>query len=120
MDANAETEAAIARWQSSIDQARQVTSGTRSRDELSELAAALRGHIAELLPTARAEAGRLWRGGTDWYRLTARLDSIQRHAARALGTGVLTAHVHVRLLALDCQWLLEHYAPDPAGADPTR
>ncbi|MFE4371464.1 DUF6415 family natural product biosynthesis protein [Streptomyces sp. NPDC056835] len=110
----------IARWQRTVDRARQVSSGTRTRDELSELAAALRGHIGELLPVARSRADRLWRGGTDWYRLTARLDSVQRHAEEELGDGVLAAHVQVRLLALDCQWLLERHASDLTGAESAR
>ncbi|MCL7380147.1 DUF6415 family natural product biosynthesis protein [Streptomyces sp. 35G-GA-8] len=111
---------AIAQWQRTIDRARQVGSGTRTRDELAELAAALRAHIGELLPVARSGADRLWRGGTDWYRLTARLDSIQRHAGEELGDGVLATHVQVRLLALDCQWLLERHASDLTGAESAR
>lgn len=69
----------------------------------------LRGHVALLLPGARDEAGRLWRGGTAWYQRAARLDGIARQAEQPLPADPFAALVQVQLLARDCEWLLAQH-----------
>ncbi|MFD5747657.1 DUF6415 family natural product biosynthesis protein [Streptomyces sp. NPDC127033] len=104
-----------------IDRAHAAGLGTGSRGDLTDLAWLLQRHIeGSLLPAARADADRMWRGGTDWISLTGRLDRISRLASEGLRQGVLGAHVHVRTLAVDCQWLLERYGQELAGTGATR
>lgn len=98
-----------------IDQANVAGRGVGTLADLTDLADQLRAHIEGLLPAGRAHADQMWRGHTSWYSLTARLDRIQNQIGEGLGVGVLGAHVQVRLLAVDCAWLLERY-----GSESTR
>lgn len=105
--------------QAVIDQAHSLGRGIGARADLADLAGRLRTHITALLPAAQAHADQLWRGGTAWYTLVSRLDSIRHDAAEGLAAAPLAAHVQVRQLSLDCEWLLTRYGADPAGAEPT-
>ncbi|MFE4370505.1 DUF6415 family natural product biosynthesis protein [Streptomyces sp. NPDC056835] len=100
-----------------IDQADAAGRGVGSRADLAGIADQLRAHIEELLPIGRAHAEQMWRGDTSWYSLTARLDRIQNQIGEGLGVEVLGAHVQVRLLAVDCQWLLERYGSERAESE---
>ncbi|MFI2184632.1 DUF6415 family natural product biosynthesis protein [Streptomyces sioyaensis] len=80
--------------------------------ELEKLEEDLRGHIALLLPGARAAAGRLWSGGIEAHRMAARLDGIERQTRQGLGPGALSAHVQVQQLARDCQYLLARHTAE--------
>ncbi|WP_432002995.1 DUF6415 family natural product biosynthesis protein [Streptomyces sioyaensis] len=95
-----------------IIQALCMGSGRLDRTELEHLEEALRGHIALLLPDARTAARRLWHGSIEAHRITARLDDIARQTRQGLGQGPLSAHVQVRQLARDCQWLLTRRAAE--------
>ncbi|TJZ55626.1 hypothetical protein FCH28_09820 [Streptomyces piniterrae] len=88
-----------------------LRSGTSSMHagEIVDLERMLRGHIALLLPSARQAAERLWRGGIDWHRRTARLDGIERQTRQGLGDSTFSGLVQVQLLARDCLWLLDEY-----------
>ncbi|MFD5114621.1 DUF6415 family natural product biosynthesis protein [Streptomyces sp. NPDC058391] len=105
--------------QAVIDQAHSLGRGTGARADLADLAGRLRTHITALLPAAQAHADQLWRGGTAWYTLVSRLDSIRQDTAEGLAVAPLAAHVQVRQLSLDCEWLLTRYGADLAGAEPT-
>ncbi|RYJ26495.1 hypothetical protein CU044_3788 [Streptomyces sp. L-9-10] len=100
--------------QATIDQADAAGRGVGTRTDLAGIADQLQAHIKALLPAGRAHAAQMWRGDTSWYSLTARLDRIQNQIGEGLGEGVLGAHVQVRLLAVDCQWLLERYGSELA------
>ncbi|MGW6598518.1 DUF6415 family natural product biosynthesis protein [Streptomyces sp. NPDC055036] len=103
-----------------IDQAVSAGRGVGTLPDLTAIADQLRTHIEALLPAGRAHADQMWRGDTSWYSLTARLDRIENEIGEGLGTGVLGAHVQVRLLAVDCAWLLERYGTDHAGSESAR
>ncbi|MFD5781125.1 DUF6415 family natural product biosynthesis protein [Streptomyces sp. NPDC126933] len=105
--------------QAVIDQAHSLGRGIGARADLADLAGRLRTHITALLPAAQAHADQLWRGGTAWYTLVSRLDSIRQDTAEGLAVAPLAAHVQVRQLSLDCEWLLTRYGADLAGAEPT-
>ncbi|WP_329143403.1 DUF6415 family natural product biosynthesis protein [Streptomyces sp. NBC_01456] len=83
-----------------------LSAGPLDRDAMTALHEALRGHVALLLPIARGDADRLWRGGTAWYQRAARLDGIARQAEQPLPVDPFAALVQVQLLARDCEWLL--------------
>ncbi|MFJ9031094.1 DUF6415 family natural product biosynthesis protein [Streptomyces sp. NPDC102274] len=100
-----------------INQADAAGHGVGTRADLTDIANQLQAHIEALLPAGRAHAAQMWRGGQCWYSLTARLDRIQNQIGEGLGVGVLGAHVQVRLLAVDCQWLLERYGSERAGSE---
>ncbi|MFE7127977.1 DUF6415 family natural product biosynthesis protein [Streptomyces sp. NPDC057617] len=114
-----ETDAASA-VQIAIDRARVVGHGACTHEELDRLAGELRGHITQLLPVAQARADRLWRGSREWYVLAARLNSISTEVEEPLAASRLAAHVQVRLLALDCAWLLTRYDADLPEQEPAR
>ncbi|MGW6743800.1 DUF6415 family natural product biosynthesis protein [Streptomyces sp. NPDC055025] len=101
--------------QTAIDKARLVGYGAGTHEELDRLATDLRGHVAQILPVARAQVDQLWRGSREWYVLATRLNSISTDAEQPLATGKLAAHVQVRLLALDCEWLLTRYGEELPG-----
>ncbi|MEV6419907.1 DUF6415 family natural product biosynthesis protein [Streptomyces sp. NPDC051662] len=103
-----------------IDQADAVGRSVGTLADLTDIADQLQAHIEALLPAARAHAEQMWRGDTPWYSLTARLDRIQNQIGEGLGAGVLGAHVQVRLLAIDCAWLLERYGRNHAGSESAR
>jgi hypothetical protein len=84
-----------------------LSAGPLDREAMADLHEALRGHVALLLPGAREDASRLWRGGTAWYQRAARLDGIARQAEQALVADLFAAMVQVQLLARDCEWLLD-------------
>lgn len=48
-------------------------------------------------------------------QVRARLNSIRYQTAIGLGNGLVSAHMQVRCLARDCQWLVQQHA---AGARP--
>ncbi|MFF3754557.1 DUF6415 family natural product biosynthesis protein [Streptomyces sp. NPDC002018] len=98
-----------------INRARAVGYRAGTHEELDRLATDLRGYATELLPAAQAEVERMWRGSREWYVLSSRLHSISTDAEQPLATGTLAAHVQVRLLALDCEWLLTRYGPPRPG-----
>lgn len=89
--------------------------GPLDLEAMAGLHEALRGHVALLLPSAREEAGRLWRGGTAWYQRAARLDGIARQAEQPLPGDPFAAMVQVQLLARDCEWLLAQQSGPPGG-----
>ncbi|MGA4875799.1 DUF6415 family natural product biosynthesis protein [Streptomyces lydicamycinicus] len=89
-----------------IRQALRFSSGPLDRDAMAGLHETLRGHVNLLLPIARGDADRLWRGGTAWYQRAARLDGISRQAEQPLAIDPFAAMVQVQLLARDCEWLL--------------
>ncbi|WP_066950860.1 DUF6415 family natural product biosynthesis protein [Streptomyces lushanensis] len=95
---------------SAIDRARGVGYRAGTHEELDLLATDLRAYVTEMLPVAQAQAERMWHGSREWYVLNSRLHSISTEAEQPLATGTLAAHVQVRLLALDCEWLLTHFA----------
>ncbi|WP_411134921.1 DUF6415 family natural product biosynthesis protein [Streptomyces sp. C10] len=99
----------VATVQSTIDAARALRGASAEPGELVDLELLLRGHIAELLTEAKAAADLMWRGSMEWSLLMGRLSSIRFQAGRGLGEGVLSAHVQIAQLALDCQWLLDEY-----------
>ncbi|WP_399123440.1 DUF6415 family natural product biosynthesis protein [Streptomyces sp. N2A] len=66
----------------------------------------LRGHVALLLSEARKAARHLELGSIEAQRLKDRLEAVERNAQQGLGDGRLSAHVQVRQLARDCQYLL--------------
>ncbi|WP_046500822.1 DUF6415 family natural product biosynthesis protein [Streptomyces odonnellii] len=103
-----------------VDKARAVGYGTGSHEELNKLATELRGYITQLLPVAQARADHMWHGSREWYVLTSRLHGITTEVERPLAVAKLAAHVQVRLLALDCEWLSMWYGTDLPTADPTR
>ncbi|MFD5748131.1 DUF6415 family natural product biosynthesis protein [Streptomyces sp. NPDC127033] len=104
----------------SIDRGHAVLQGTSDREELMALADELRCHIDVLLPVARVAVDKLWRGGPDWISLTRRLDFIRNQSHGELGRTTLLAHINVRTLALDCEWLLREFGTDLAETEPTR
>ncbi|MEU7178702.1 MULTISPECIES: DUF6415 family natural product biosynthesis protein [Streptomyces] len=83
--------------------------GRLDLSELAELETILAGHIALLLPYVAAESDHLRPRSGEWYRQKAHLRGIERQVQQGLGDGVLSAHVQVRQLARDCQWLLERH-----------
>ncbi|WP_158795002.1 DUF6415 family natural product biosynthesis protein [Streptomyces sp. NRRL S-337] len=95
-----------------ISRALRLGSGRPDLGALAELEEELRGHVAALLPVARASAQRLWPSSIEAHRLTARLDGIERQAELGPAVDVFTAHVQVQLLARDCQWLLTRYTAE--------
>ncbi|MFG2098945.1 DUF6415 family natural product biosynthesis protein [Streptomyces sp. NPDC048612] len=99
----------IATVQSTIDEAQALRGSSAEPRELADLELLLRGHIAELLVEAKDSADLMWRGSMEWSLLTGRLSGIRFQAGRGLGEGVLSAHVQIAQLALDCQWLLDEY-----------
>ncbi|MCW7990149.1 hypothetical protein XF35_34090 [Streptomyces platensis subsp. clarensis] len=94
---------------STINEAQALHGSSAQPDELVDLELLLRGHIAELLTEAKAAADLMWRGSMEWSLLMGRLSGIRFQADRGLGEGVLSAHVQIAQLALDCQWLLDEY-----------
>lgn len=106
--------------QTAIDKARVVGHGAGTHEELEGLAAELRGHVAQMLPVAQARADRMWRGSREWYVLALRLNGISTEAERPLAISKLAAHVQVRLLALDCEWLLTRYGGDLPAKESAR
>lgn len=81
------------------------------RIEMDARADALCGYIADLLPAAKAMADRMWRGSGTWYLLASRISEIEHQVARGLGDDAFGAHVRLRTLAFDTQWLLTHHGP---------
>ncbi|MFF2807675.1 DUF6415 family natural product biosynthesis protein [Streptomyces sp. NPDC058000] len=79
---------------------------------LNDLEQELRGHIALLLPEVRESARQLRPSSIEAHRLKARLDGIERQTSRGLGQGVLSAHIQVRQLARDCQYLLARHTAE--------
>lgn len=92
-----------------------LSSGPLDRGAMTGLHETLRGHVNLLLPGARDDADRLWRGGTAWYQRAARLDGIARQAEQPLTIDPFAALVQVQLLARDCEWLLGQQAGLPGG-----
>ncbi|MFJ3955380.1 DUF6415 family natural product biosynthesis protein [Streptomyces libani] len=99
----------IATIQSTIDEVQALRGSSAKPGQLVDLELLLRGHIAELLTEAKAAADLMWRGSMEWSLLMGRLSGIRFQADRGLGEGVLSAHVQIAQLALDCQWLLDEY-----------
>ncbi|MEV7678664.1 DUF6415 family natural product biosynthesis protein [Streptomyces sp. NPDC088341] len=97
-----------------IDRARAVGYEAGTHEELDRLATDLRAYATEMLPVAEAQTERMWHGSREQYVISSRLKSISTEAEQPLATGILAAHAQVRLLALDCEWLLTHYGPAPA------
>ncbi|MFD8965016.1 DUF6415 family natural product biosynthesis protein [Streptomyces sp. NPDC059568] len=111
---------AISAVQTTIDKARAVGYRAGTHEELDSLATELRDHVAQMLPVAQDRTDRMWHGSREWYVLATRLSSISSEAEQSLATGKLAAHVQVRLLALDCEWLLTRYGADLPGQEPPR
>ncbi|WP_405985798.1 DUF6415 family natural product biosynthesis protein [Streptomyces sp. NBC_00872] len=95
--------------QAAIDRARAVGYRAGTQEELDRLTTDLRAYATEMLPVAQAQVDQMWRGSREWYVLSSRLHSISTDAEQPLAGGTLAAHVQVRLLALDCEWLLTRY-----------
>ncbi|GGR32690.1 DUF6415 family natural product biosynthesis protein [Streptomyces netropsis] len=112
--------------QRTLDRALAIRSSPLELDELAKLETLLLGHIADLLPVARARIGRLWVGSLEWDRERAVLDRIAAQAQRGLGHGALADISHVTQLARDCRRLLgrqhsaERHRPDTPGARPSQ
>lgn len=87
-----------------------LSSGPLDREAMAGLHEMLRGHVALLLPGARADADRLWRGGTAWYQRAAQLGRITHQAGQPLSPDPFSALMQVQLLARDCKWLLDQHA----------
>lgn len=99
-----ETISATIRW------ALHFGAGRPTPGELAEAEGLLRGHIAVLLTEVREEApDQKNPSGAEVCQMTSRLKAIGRQMAEGLGDSPLAAHVKVRHLARDCQWLLAHY-----------
>ncbi|MEW2578315.1 DUF6415 family natural product biosynthesis protein [Streptomyces syringium] len=97
--------------QRTLDRALTIRSSPLKPDELADLEELLLGHIAALLPAARARIGRLWAGSLEGDRDRAVLDRIATQAQRGLGHGPLADISHVTQLARDCRRLLERQRP---------
>ncbi|MGW6744193.1 DUF6415 family natural product biosynthesis protein [Streptomyces sp. NPDC055025] len=91
--------------------------GAGAHEELAGLATDLRAYATEMLPAAQAQVDQMWRGSREWYVLGSRLHNISTDAEQPLAGGTLAAHVQVRLLALDCEWLLTRYGVDLLAKD---
>ncbi|QXE36314.1 hypothetical protein KQY30_20810 [Streptomyces sp. GMY02] len=103
-----------------VDRARAVVHEADTHEELNKLAEELRDYISQMLPIAQNQTDRMWRGSREWYVLTSRLNGISTEAQQPLAASKLAAHVQVRLLALDCEWLFMRYGTDLPTESPTR
>ncbi|MEV7867502.1 DUF6415 family natural product biosynthesis protein [Streptomyces sp. NPDC088124] len=101
--------------EATLDKSAALADTRASLPELIVVAAALKAHIADLLPAAETEADGLWRGGLEWCGLRARLDIARRHTSDDMPLSPLSAQVHVALLRRDCEWLLERYGTALTG-----
>ncbi|MFE4175079.1 DUF6415 family natural product biosynthesis protein [Streptomyces sp. NPDC056909] len=111
-----QTDAASA-VQAAIDRARAVGYRAGTQEELDRLTTDLRAYATEMLPVAQAQVDQMWHGSREWYVLSSRLHNISTDAEQPLAGGTLAAHVQVRLLALDCEWLLTRYGVDLLAKD---
>ena len=88
---------------------RALTHGPVPRyQDLQDLEQLLRGHMQLLLPLAETAVDTLWHGSVDWYTERATLDIARSQLNEGLGSGLVSAHGHVRQLAYSCRTLLRY------------
>lgn len=90
----------------SIVRALRADSSRLDPADLADLQSLLRGHIALLLPSARAPVDRPWHGDGECSAQKARVDAINRQLGERTGDGSpFMTLAHVQILVRDCQWL---------------
>lgn len=93
----------------SIAEAHRLRGLAATDAELLDVTAALRGHIAVLLPDVQAATDELWHGSLEWSRRSGRLSGIRAQCDQKVGAGKLASYVQVNQLQRDCEWLLTDY-----------